>query len=169
MVPKPIPVDYFLKTLRNEFGKHKNWYFPNFVNNSPKNLPDHESLEEDRLENLWNLSKQTSQATKRRQFLSLFMKKIRWPRLYVFLLKKFKAWILKKFRLLFWPSFSTEAIKIRFFSIFCFASFDSFKALTGCLKTFKIYRNDLVFKKICPSPVLRLECLFRCYSFYTLT
>ena len=132
-----------------------------------ENLSDHESFEEDRLENLWSLSKQTSQATKRRQFLSLFMKKIRWPRLYVFLLKKFKAWVLKKFRLLFLPSFSTEAKKI--FSIFSFASFYSFKALTGCLKIFKIYRNDLVFKKICPSTVLRLECLFRCYSFYTQT
>ena len=98
------------------------------------------------------------------------MKKIGWPRLYVFLLKTFKAWILKKFRILFWPSFSTEEIKIRFSSIFfCFASFDSFKALTGCLKTFKIYRNDLVFKQICPSHVLRLECLFRCYFFYTQT
>ena len=133
-------------------------------------MSDHESLEDDRLENPWSLSKQTSQATKRRQFLSLFMKKIGWPRLYVFLLKTFKAWILKKFRILFWPSFSTEEIKIRFSSIFfCFASFDSFKALTGCLKTFKIYRNDLVFKQICPSHVLRLECLFRCYFFYTQT
>ena len=93
------------------------------------------------------------------------MKKIGWPRLYVCLLKKFKAWILKKFRLLFWPSFSTEAIKIRFSSIFCFASFDSFKALTGCLKTFKIYWNDLVFKKFYTSPVLRLQDNFLAFFF----
>ena len=27
-----------------EFGEHKNWYLPNFVNNSPKNLSDHKEL-----------------------------------------------------------------------------------------------------------------------------
>ena len=60
------------------------------------------------LANHWSSSKQTSQATKRWKLKSLFMKKIVWPRLYVFLLKPFKAWTLKSFRLLFWPSFSTN-------------------------------------------------------------
>ena len=73
-----------------------------------KNLSDHKILSRNWLANPWSSSKQTSQANKRRKILRLFMKKIGWPRLYVFLLKPFKAWTLKSFRLLFWPSFSTN-------------------------------------------------------------
>ena len=46
----------------------------------------------------------------------------------------------------------------------CFDLFDSFKALTAI-----ILRNDLLYKKICTSPVLRLECLFCRYILYTQT
>ena len=64
---------------------------------------------------------------------------------YVFLLKPFKQWNLKKFRLLCWLSISTKhygfsrkAIQVYFPLDFCFASFPSLKALTGCLEKLEI-------------------------------
>ena len=52
---------------------------------------------------------------------------------------------LKNLRLLFWPVFPRTTIvsqlkqfKVRFSLIFCFASVDSFKALTGCLEKLEV-------------------------------
>ena len=76
------------------------------------------------------------------------MMKIGWPMLYVFLLKPFKAWSFEKLQgtfLTVFPqkklSFFNGSKKIRFSLIFCFALFDSFKALTGCLEKLEILAN----------------------------
>ena len=57
------------------------------------------------LANPWSSSKQTSQLKKRWKILRLFMKKIGWPMLYVFLLKPFQAWSFEKLQDTFWPFF----------------------------------------------------------------
>ena len=66
------------------------------------------------------------------------MKKFGWPMLYVFLIKPFKQWSFEK--TLFFTGqvipqkiivFQRKQYKIRFSLVFCFASFDSLKALTG--------------------------------------
>ena len=87
------------------------------------------------------------------------MKKIGWPRLYVFLLKTVNAWILKKFRFVFGRTFThtTNVFQRKHykekFSLIFFASFDNFKALLGCFEKREIFANDLVYKPICISPV----------------
>ena len=70
--------------------------------------------------------------------------------LYVFLLKPLKAWIFEKLQVTFWPSFFHKQLTffnrstIKKFSLFFFASFDSFKALLGCLEKLETFANDLV-------------------------
>ena len=65
--------------------------------------------------------------------------------LYVFLLKPFQAWSFEKLQDTFWPffhkklSFFLDAIQNQVSpNFFCFASFDSFKALTGCSEKLEI-------------------------------
>ena len=96
----------------------------------------------------WSSSKQTSQATKRWKFSNLFIKKLRWPMVYIFLLKPFKAWIFVKIQftcltkfLNIQLSFLHGSKKNRLSLNFCFASFDSFKALTGWLEKLERLAN----------------------------
>ena len=70
----------------------------------------------------------------------------------------------------FGPAFPQKTIifqwkqdKIKFSLNFHFASYDSLKALIGCLENLKNWQNDLVYKAIRTSPVSRLECLLRQY------
>ena len=62
--------------------------------------------------------------------------------------------------------FQWKQDKIKFSLNFQFASYDTLKALTGCLENLKNWRNDLVYKTIWTSPVSRLECLLRQYTFF---
>ena len=72
------------------------------------------------------------------------MKKIGRSILYVFLLKLFKAWSFEKLQDNFWPfstknyRFSMDAIQNQVSPFFCFAPFDSFKALTDCSEKLEI-------------------------------
>ena len=76
------------------------------------------------------------------------MKKIGWPIICVFLLKPFKQWICEKLQV-FCRVFSQKNIVFQWrqfrnkFSLnFCFASFDSLKAVTGC----RVLNSSLHFK-----------------------
>ena len=67
------------------------------------------------------------------------MKKIGLPILYVCVLKPFKQWNFDKLQVFLGEFFHNKVIvfqwkqiKIRFSLNFCFASFDSLKAVTGC-------------------------------------
>ena len=70
--------------------------------------------------------------------------------LYVFLLKPLKAWIFEKLQVTFLAEFFPQTTNVfqqkyyqKIFSFF-FASFDSFKALLGCLEKLETFANDLV-------------------------
>ena len=61
---------------------------------------------------------------------------------------------MKNLRLVFWPVFPRTTIvsqrkqyKVRFSLIFCFASVDSFKALTGCLEKLEVLAKRFGLKK----------------------
>ena len=57
------------------------------------------------LENFLSSSQWNSQAIKRWKILSLFMNKIGWPMLYVFLSKPFKEWSFENFQVTYLAKF----------------------------------------------------------------
>ena len=79
------------------------------------------------------------------------MKKIGWSMLYFCLLKPYKQWIFENTQVFFGRVFPQKIIvfqwkqtKIKFSLNFCFASFDSLKAVTGC----RVLNSSLHFKYI---------------------
>ena len=101
------PCRLVFKNTWIEFGKHKTNIYLVFIITHQKICQITKIWGKNRLANPGSLSKQTSQATKQWKTLSLFMKKIGWPMLYVSYWNHSRQGVLKNLRLLFWPSFST--------------------------------------------------------------
>ena len=101
------PCRLVFKNTWIEFGKHKTNIYLVFIITHQKICQITKIWGKNRLANPGSLSKQTSQATKRWKTLSLFMKKIGWPMLYISYWNHSRHGVLKNLRLLFWPSFST--------------------------------------------------------------
>ena len=99
------PCRLVFKNSWTEFGKHKTNIYLIFIKTHQKICQITKIWCTNRLANPWSLSKQFSQATKRWKTLRLFLKKIEWPLLYVFLLKPFKARIFEKLEVTFSTNF----------------------------------------------------------------
>ena len=129
------------KNWWTEFVKHKNWYLPNFVTNSQRNLSGQKILEKQLAHQLLKFIRTVSQATKPWKISSFFMQKIGWPMYTFFYWNHSSMGKLKNFRFFCWPSFSmknysfsVESVQVSIFPRFLFCFVFLFKSSNRLLR-----------------------------------